>query len=80
MIVQVYLTIALIVLGAGGLFAWIVLPPVLRRLKLENDLDAQRKLEEAKEAEERKKAAAEVAQWYGGGPPEDTTVQENKTQ
>ncbi|MCW3095234.1 MAG: hypothetical protein JWL77_852 [Chthonomonadaceae bacterium] len=79
MIVQVYLTIAFLVLLIGGLAAWALLPPIMRRLKLENEMDAQRKLQVEKEAEERAKAAAEVAQWYGDAPRDDTRVQENKT-
>jgi flagellar biosynthesis/type III secretory pathway M-ring protein FliF/YscJ len=79
MIVQVYLTIAFLVLLIGGLAAWALLPPIMRRLKLENEMDAQRKLQVEKEAEEHAKAAAEVAQWYGDAPRDDTRVQENKT-
>ncbi len=78
MIVQVYLTIAVIVLLVGGLAAWVLLPPILRRLKLENEMDAQLKLQAAKEAADRAKAAAEVAQWCTDAPHDETRVQENK--
>jgi flagellar biosynthesis/type III secretory pathway M-ring protein FliF/YscJ len=80
MIVQVYLTIAFVVLLVGGLLAWALLPPILRRLKLENEMEAQSKAQAAKEAADRAKAAAEVAQWYEGAPHDDAKVEENKRQ
>ena len=81
MILEVYLTIALVALVVLGIPAYFLVPPMLRRIKAENLLEEQQRHEKAREAELRAAAERELKECLQAyeQPENKDQAQENKT-
>jgi len=81
MLVEVYLTVFLIALIVAGILAWLLLPPLLRRLNYESRIERQIKARQEEERRCRAEAEREldaVFKSYQTPEKNDETLKEDQ--